>query len=104
MYNLYGVKAKSLEMTKHLEVMTYRTGSPDLGHIDPTVIRGNSGEHPAAITAVLAAASLAGDSPWSEEYLRRFRNTPPRRGKRRCCDNCLHFFCLMMPGGVYRVY
>ena len=39
MYNLYGVKAKILEMTKQLEVMMYRTGSPDLGHIDPTVIR-----------------------------------------------------------------
>ena len=33
-----GVRAKIEEMTKQLEVMMYRTGSPDLGHIDPTVI------------------------------------------------------------------
>ena len=60
--------------------------------------------HPVAITAVLAAASIAGSSPWSEEYLRRFWNTPLRRGKRRYYDNCLYFFCLMMLGRVYRMY
>ena len=42
--------------------------------------------HPVAITAVLAAASAASDSPWSEEYLRRFWNTPLRKGKRRYYD------------------
>ena len=34
-----GVREVFLEMTKQLQVMMYRTGSPDLKHIDPTVIR-----------------------------------------------------------------
>ena len=33
-----GVRGKIEEMTKQLEVMMYRTGSPDLKHIDPSVI------------------------------------------------------------------
>ncbi len=60
--------------------------------------------HPVAITAALAAASIASDSPWVKEYLRRFWHTPLRRGKRRYYDNCLYFFSLMMLGGVYRIY
>ncbi len=58
--------------------------------------------HPVAITAVLAAASVASDSPFAEEYLRRFWETPMRRGKRRYYDNCLYFFCLLMLAGMYR--
>ena len=33
-----GVRGKIEEMTKQLEVMMYRTGSPDLKHLDPSVI------------------------------------------------------------------
>ncbi len=60
--------------------------------------------HPVAITAVLAAASAASDSPWAEEYLERFWQTPLRRGKRRYYDNCLYFFSLLMLAGQYRIY
>ena len=60
--------------------------------------------HPVAITAVLAAASIASEGPWTEEYLRRFWETPLRKGKRRYYDNCLYFFCLLMLAGVYQVY
>ena len=58
--------------------------------------------HPVAITAVLAASSIAGGSAWADEYLRRFWETPMRKGKRRYYDNCLYFFCLLMLAGMYR--
>ena len=58
--------------------------------------------HPVAITATLAAASAVSGSEWAEEYLRRFWETPMRRGKRRYYDNCLYFFCLLMLAGMYR--
>lgn len=60
--------------------------------------------HPVAITAVLGAASIASDSPWADEQLRRFWHTPLRRGHRRYYDNCLYFFCLLMLSGQYRIY
>ena len=60
--------------------------------------------HPVAITATLAAASIASDSSHADDYLRTFWNTPMRRGERRYYDNCLYFFCLMMLGGVYQIY
>lgn len=60
--------------------------------------------HPVAITAVLAAASIASDSKHADEYLRNFWNTPLRKGKRRYYDNCLYFFCLLMLAGEYKPY
>ena len=58
--------------------------------------------HPVAITATLAAASAVSGSEWAEEYLRRFWETPMRKGNRRYYDNCLYFFCLLMLAGMYR--
>ncbi|MBQ7846236.1 MAG: xylanase [Clostridia bacterium] len=60
--------------------------------------------HPVAITAVLGAASIASESPYADEYLRNFWNTPLRKGKRRYYDNCLYFFCLLMLAGEYKPY
>ena len=60
--------------------------------------------HPVAITAVLGAASIASDSKHADEWLRRFWNEPPRKGKRRYYDNCLYFFSLLMLAGMYQVY
>ena len=60
--------------------------------------------HPVAITAVLAAASIACSGPAADEALRRFWETPLRRGKRRYYDNCLYFFSLLMLSGKYRIY
>ncbi len=60
--------------------------------------------HPVAITAVLGAASIASDSPWADDFLRRFWRTPLRRGGRRYYDNCLYFFCLLMLSGMYKIY
>ena len=60
--------------------------------------------HPVAITAVLAAASIAADGPDIKRCLQRFWDTPLRTDKRRYYDNCLYFFCLLMLGGHYRIY
>ncbi len=60
--------------------------------------------HPTALLATLASASAAGESAAAEEYLKRFWNLPLRRGKRRYYDNCLYFFCLLMLGGLYRIW
>ena len=60
--------------------------------------------HPVAITAMLGAASAITDGERAEECLRRFWETPLRRGDRRYYDNCLYFFTLMMLAGVYQVY
>lgn len=57
--------------------------------------------HPTAIIAVLGAASIASDSPYRDEFLKIFWNTPLRKGVRRYYDNCLYFFCLMMLAGEY---
>ncbi|MBQ3269248.1 MAG: xylanase [Clostridia bacterium] len=60
--------------------------------------------HPVAITATIAASTIAGEGPWADDWLRRFWDTPLRRGKRRYYDNCLYFFCLLMLAGAYRIY
>ncbi len=60
--------------------------------------------HPVAITSVLGAASIVCEGPVADEYLRRFWETPLRRGKRRYYDNCLYFFSLLMLSGLYRIY
>lgn len=57
--------------------------------------------HPTALIATTAAASLATDTPLSRAWVRRFWDTPPRRGERRYYDNCLYFFCLLMLAGRY---
>ncbi len=60
--------------------------------------------HPVAMTAVLGAASIACEGDVAEAYLRRFWETPLRRGRRRYYDNCLYFFSLLMLSGLYRIY
>lgn len=75
--------------------MTYR--------IDGTVLS-EPALHPTAIIATTAAASLATDTPLSENWVRKFWNTPLRTGERRYYDNCLYFFCMLMLAGEYRIY
>ena len=58
--------------------------------------------HPAAITAVNAAGSIASDSETADMWLKRFWELPMRTGKRRYYDNCLYFFSLLMLSGQYR--
>lgn len=60
--------------------------------------------HPVAIIATNAAGSLAAGGKYRMEWIRKFLNTPLRKGERRYYDNCLYFFCLLMLGGRYRIY
>ncbi len=57
--------------------------------------------HPTAIIATTAAASIATDTPLSRKWVRRFWETPMRKGDRRYYDNCLYYFCLLMLAGRY---
>ena len=58
--------------------------------------------HPIAIVATTAAASLATNTPLSRQWVRKFWETPMRKGDRRYYDNCLYFFCLLMLAGRYK--
>ncbi len=60
--------------------------------------------HPVAITATLAAGSIASDSEYAVAWLERFWNTPLRKGVRRYYDNCLYFFSFLMLAGEYKIY
>ncbi len=60
--------------------------------------------HPVAITATLAAGSIASEGPYKKEWLQRFWDTPLRKGVRRYYDNCLYFFSFLMLCGEYKMY
>ena len=60
--------------------------------------------HPAAIKAVLGAASAASQSEHRIRFLKQFSEMEPRKGNRRYYDNCLYFFCLLMLTGNYKIY
>ena len=60
--------------------------------------------HPVAITATLAAGSIASEGPYKKEWLQRLWDTPLRKGVRRYYDNCLYFFSFLMLSGEYKMY
>lgn len=60
--------------------------------------------HPVAITATVAQASLASQSPHRMEWVERFFRLPLREGKRRYYDNCLYFFAFLALSGRYRIW
>ncbi|MBQ9943676.1 MAG: xylanase [Clostridia bacterium] len=60
--------------------------------------------HPVAITATLAAGSIASEGPYKKEWLQRLWDTPLRKGVRRYYDNCLYFFSFLMLSGEYKIY
>ena len=60
--------------------------------------------HPVAITATVAQASLASQSPYRMEWVERFFKLPLREGKRRYYDNCLYFFAFLALSGRYRIW
>lgn len=60
--------------------------------------------HPVAITATLAAGSIASEGKYAGIWLERFWNTPLRKGVRRYYDNCLYFFSFLMLAGEYKIY
>lgn len=60
--------------------------------------------HPVAVVATNAQASLAAKGPYAGECVRRFWDTPLRKGERRYYDNCLYFFALLALSGRYRIW
>lgn len=71
--------------------------------IDGTVLA-EKALHPVAIIAVNAQASLAADGPYVIECVKKFWNTPLRRGERRYYDNFLYLFAMLALSGNYRIY
>ena len=76
----------------------YHTYEIDGRIADPDVL------HPLAITATVAQASLASESPHRMEWIKSFFKTPLREGKRRYYDNCLYFFAFLALSGNYRIW
>lgn len=60
--------------------------------------------HPAAVIATNAQASLAAKGGYASACVKRFWETPLRKGDRRYYDNCLYFFALLALSGKYRIY
>lgn len=60
--------------------------------------------HPIAVIATNAQASLAADGGYAEKCVRKFWETPLRKGNRRYYDNCLYFFALLALSGKYRIW
>ena len=79
-------------------------GKDDLVYeIDGTIID-RPALHPVAIIATNAMASLAAKGKYREEAVRKFWNTPLRKGDRRYYDNCLYLFAFLALSGNYRIY
>ena len=76
----------------------YHTYEIDGRIADPSVL------HPVAITATVAQASLASESPHRMEWVKHFFKMPLREGKRRYYDNCLYFFAFLALSGNYRIW
>ena len=58
--------------------------------------------HPVAIIATNAQVSLNLESEDAEYCIRKFWDTPLRKGDRRYYDNCLYFFAFLALSGSYR--
>jgi len=78
-------------------------GDYDSYLIDGTPI-GLPALHPNAIIATTGVASLASDGKYRKEWIGNLWDLPLRKGNRRYYDNCLHFFCLLMASGEYKIY
>lgn len=71
--------------------------------IDGTIIE-ESALHPVAIVATNAMGSLAARGKYSDLCVRKFWNTPLRKGVRRYYDNCLYLFAFLALSGNYRIW
>ena len=71
--------------------------------VDGTIIEKDA-LHPVAIIASNAQAGLARDDENSKYWVKKFFNTPLRKGDRRYYDNCLYFFAFLALSGNYRIY
>lgn len=62
--------------------------------------------HPVGLLATLAQTTLAcspAAKPAAEKIIRRFWETPMRKGERRYYDNCLYMFAMLALSGKYKV-
>ena len=80
-----------------------RAGEYHTYELDGTVAD-SSVLHPVAITATVAQASLASQSPCRMEWVERFFQQPLREGKRRYYDTCLYLFAFLALSGKYRIW
>ena len=71
--------------------------------IDGTLLK-EPARHPIAIVATNAQGSLAGRGEYAKECVKRFWETPLRKGEKRYYDNCLYFFALLALSGRYRIW
>ncbi len=60
--------------------------------------------HPHAMLVTTAAGTPATQHEEANQWLRAFWDLPLRKGDRRYYDNCLYLFCLLILGGVYKIY
>lgn len=60
--------------------------------------------HPAAVIATNAQGSLAAKGGCAAACVKKFWETPLRKGDRRYYDNCLYFFALLALSGRYRIW
>ncbi len=60
--------------------------------------------HPVAVIAVNAQASLAAKGPYAGYCVRKFFDTPLRKGDRRYYDNFLYMFAMLALSGKYRIW
>ena len=60
--------------------------------------------HPEAIIATNAMSALAAKGKYKEDAVRKFWNTPLRKGDRRYYDNCLYLFAFLALSGNYKIY
>ncbi len=80
----------------------------DLDHLYASSVDGTMSDepvmHPIGLIATLAAASVSSKSSHRLEFLKKFAETPLRKGPGRYYDNCLYFLCLLLLSGNYKPY
>ena len=71
--------------------------------IDGTILE-EKALHPVGLVATNAQASLAAKGLYAKECVRKFWETPLRKGDRRYYDNCLYLFALLALSGKFKVW
>lgn len=90
------------------KLQTFLYKNTTLGKYNAYTVKGKPFDepamHPNAIIATTAAGSLAAKGEYRFQWVKDFFELPLRKGNRRYYDNCLHFFCLLMLAGQYKIY
>ena len=74
--------------------------------VDGKALKKNA-RHPVGLIAAVAEAAVAVDEKnrlAAERAVKRFWETPMRKGRRRYYDNCLYFFAILALSGKYVIY